>query len=118
MIIWIKEDDFIYVYTTNGYDEKARTLRKRHSRAKLLQNIHAALKPGGLLIFDVFTPLQYAGRKESRSWEYADEGFICAEPHICLESKFQYEDTPISDAVINSYCSCSNRMSQRRKNYS
>ena len=68
------------------------------NRAKLLQNIHVALKPGGLLIFDVFTPFQYAERKESKSWEYADKGFICGEPHICLESKFQYEEQ-------NTFCS-------------
>ena len=66
------------------------------NRAKLLAKIHAALKPGGLLIFDVFTPEQNAGREESTSWEYVTEsGFSYPHPHICLDSFYKYEDNRI-----------------------
>lgn len=61
-------------------------------RAKLLRKIHKALKPNGLLIFDVFTQLQYSGKTERKSWEYADEGFFSPEPHICLNSLYTYEE--------------------------
>lgn len=63
------------------------------NRARLLQKIHAALRPGGLLLFDVFTPAQYAGKRtEYKSWEYAEEGFFCAQPHIHLEAQYCYEN--------------------------
>jgi SAM-dependent methyltransferase len=61
-------------------------------RAKLLRKIHKALKPNGLLIFDVFTKLQYSGKTECKSWEYAEEGFFSPEPHICLYSLYTYEE--------------------------
>jgi len=61
-------------------------------RAKLLKKIHTALRPGGLLIFDVFTSQQYSGRKEYKSWEYAEKGFFCAKPHLCLNSFYRYDE--------------------------
>ena len=61
-------------------------------RAKLLMNIHAALKPGGLLIFDVFTPLHYAEQQEYKSWGYAENGFFCDKPHVRLDSRYRYDD--------------------------
>jgi len=62
------------------------------NRAKLLRKIRTALTAGGLLIFDVFTPQQYSGRKEYKSWEYAEEGFFSAEPHICLNTLYAYPE--------------------------
>ena len=61
-------------------------------RARVLSKIYTALKPGGLFIFDVFTPNQYTGRQESTDWVYAKEGFFCAKPHICLNSFFMYRE--------------------------
>ncbi|MCL2527601.1 MAG: class I SAM-dependent methyltransferase [Defluviitaleaceae bacterium] len=66
-------------------------------RAKVLSKVYTALKPGGLFVFDVFTPNQYAGRKESTDWVFEKEGFFCAKPHICLNSFFMYEE-------YNTYC--------------
>ena len=61
-------------------------------RAGLLKKIYAALKPNGLLIFDVFTPHQYVSREESKSWEHAENGFFSDEPHICLHSLYRYDE--------------------------
>ena len=63
------------------------------SRAKLLANIYMALKPCGLLIFDVYTPQHLSDREENTSWEYANSGgFFSPQPHICLNSFFLYEE--------------------------
>ena len=63
-----------------------------NNRAKLLANIYTALKPGGLLIFDAYTPQYLSGREESTSWEYANNGgFFSPQPHVCLNSFFLYE---------------------------
>jgi len=61
-------------------------------RASLLKKIHVALKPNGLLILDVFTPHQYAGCEEYKNWEYAESGFFSAEPYLCLNSLYRYDE--------------------------
>jgi len=62
-------------------------------RAKLLTKIYAALKPGGVLIFDVYTPQHLAKREESSHWEYEREGsFFSPHPHVCLHSFLMYEE--------------------------
>ncbi|MCL2356206.1 MAG: class I SAM-dependent methyltransferase [Defluviitaleaceae bacterium] len=69
-------------------------------RACLLKKIHAALKPGGLLIFDVFTPHQYAGREEYKNWEFAQSGFFAAEPYLCLNSLHKYDNTFCKQHIV------------------
>ncbi len=61
------------------------------SRIELLQRVYAALRPNGIFLFDVFTPLQYAGQGESRHWDYQEEGFWSSSPYLCLESLYRYE---------------------------
>jgi len=61
-------------------------------RANLLKKIYIALKPDGLLIFDVFTPHQYTGIEECKNWEYAENGFFSAEPYLCLNSLYRYDE--------------------------
>jgi len=61
-------------------------------RANLLKKIHTALKPNGLLILDVFTPHQYVGREEYKSWEFFENGFFSSEPHLCLNSLYRYDE--------------------------
>ncbi|MCL2198293.1 MAG: class I SAM-dependent methyltransferase [Defluviitaleaceae bacterium] len=61
-------------------------------RAILLKKISKALKPGGLFIFDVFTPHKYAGREEYKNWEYAESGFFSAQPHLCLNAFYRYDE--------------------------
>ncbi len=70
-------------------------------RQKLLKNIMKALRKGGKLIFDVFTPLQYEGRNETTRWYFNDSaGFFKASPHLCLESTFIYEDDVRLDQYV------------------
>lgn len=54
-------------------------------RAKLLGNIHAALRPGGLLAFDVASVAAYLAleRKPRRNWNRNESGFW--RPHRYLE---------------------------------
>ena len=60
-------------------------------RLVLLQKIHRALKPGGKLIFDVFTPIRR--EEEARVWTYFSfGGFFSPRPHVLLEAVHQYDD--------------------------
>jgi len=60
-------------------------------RHNLLDRVYQALKPGGLFLFDVFTPQQNFGRKESTSWEVYEHGdFWSPNPHICLNAQYYY----------------------------
>jgi SAM-dependent methyltransferase len=61
-------------------------------RSKLLDKIYRALKPGGKLIFDVFTPQQYKNKAEENSFSYEEPGFWNDKPHICLNSLYRYEE--------------------------
>ncbi len=61
-------------------------------RVKLLKNIRAALKPNGLLIFDVNAPQYLADREESTSWNYINGGFYTPRPYIELCSTYLYEE--------------------------
>ena len=60
-------------------------------RSELLRRIYRALKPGGLLLIDVLTPQHFSDQQESKSWEYAEGGFFCAEPHLLLKSFYRYD---------------------------
>jgi len=63
------------------------------ARLKILNNIYRALKPGGKLIFDVFTPRQYDGTKESKEWFInGKNGFFKADEHLCLKSHLIYNE--------------------------
>ena len=60
-------------------------------RLILLRKVYRALKPNGKFIFDVFTPLMR--KEENHSWYYSEEsGFWNQNPHICLNSVYQYDD--------------------------
>ncbi|MCL2254122.1 MAG: class I SAM-dependent methyltransferase [Lachnospiraceae bacterium] len=62
------------------------------NRALLLEKIYTALKPNGILIFDIYTPYQYSERHEYKSWEYAESGFFSGKPHLCLNSFYRYDE--------------------------
>ena len=65
-----------------------------NERRELLQRIYKALKPGGLFLFDVFTPLRGQGKRDSTSWDInPNGGFWSAEPHICFNGDNYYGDT-------------------------
>ena len=71
-------------------------------REVLLKKIYIALKPGGLLIFDVLTPQYFLNQREYKSWEYREKGFFCGEPHLCLKSFYRYdqENTVLDQHII------------------
>lgn len=63
-----------------------------YDRAELLKRIYRALKPGGTLIFDVFTPNSYNGVVESKSFSYQESGFWNEGPHLCFDLQYRYDD--------------------------
>ncbi len=61
-------------------------------RQALLRRAHRALRPGGLLILDVFTPRHAERRREARDWQlHAQGGFWDAGPHLCLHARHAFE---------------------------
>lgn len=72
-------------------------------RAVLLSKVHAALRPGGTFILDVFTPVEHVGKPETRDWHYhRDGGFWSGQPHLCLDSFFRYDEdgTVLSQTIV------------------
>lgn len=63
-----------------------------NEREILLRKIYRALKKGGKLIFDVFTPKQREDKKEGNTW-YLEEGggFWKPDTNLCLESHYIYD---------------------------
>jgi len=60
----------------------------------LLRRVYRALKPGGLFLFDVYTPLKGRGKSGAKSWDInPNGGFWSAKPHICLNAKYYYGKT-------------------------
>jgi len=63
-------------------------------RGELLRRVRRALKPGGLFLLDVFTPLRGRGEEDSATWDaHPDGGFWSAKPHICIEAEYYYGET-------------------------
>ena len=62
-------------------------------RKTLLQKAFCALKPGGSLLFDVFTEKKYRDKPEFRDWSSAESGFWSGKPHLCLHTFYRYDDT-------------------------
>ncbi len=54
-------------------------------QAAFLRNVSRTLKPGGTLVFDVFTEALSAAKTPSKGWEYCESGgFWSARPHYVL----------------------------------
>jgi len=64
-------------------------------RGLLLQKIYMALKPGGIVIFDVFTEDFSTGVKEGQSWEVTESGFWAKGLHCTLEQTFHYVEAKV-----------------------
>ncbi|MGG0822423.1 class I SAM-dependent methyltransferase [Paenibacillus turicensis] len=74
-----------------------------NERQTLLGKVFCALKPGGQFIFDVFTKKTQQSTQDTSSWSmYQDGGFWSAEPHLCLEAEYYFENNCIkaSQAII------------------
>lgn len=63
----------------------------KEDRISLLRKVKKALKPGGIFIFDVFTPHRYKDIKETTNWSLNKEkGFFKPKPYISLNAHFVY----------------------------
>ncbi|PKQ64895.1 hypothetical protein BZG02_03325 [Labilibaculum filiforme] len=61
-------------------------------RNLLLQKVKKALKPGGYLIFDVFTKHYFESKEPDQSWYISKEdGFWSEEEHLLLQSRYKYK---------------------------
>lgn len=70
-------------------------------RLQILKNAYVALKPGGKMIFDVFTPNQYTAQSEKRAFAMYDKGgFYKDSPHLCLYSHLIYGETVRLDQYL------------------
>ncbi len=71
------------------------------NRRLLLKKIYSMLKLDGILILDVFTPLEHEGKKEYKNWSYSNNGgFWCKKPHGLLESFYRYENNTVLNQSI------------------
>lgn len=63
-------------------------------RRTLLNNIHAALKPGGWFALDVPSLFHFAQRQKSAApyWEAAESGFWRPHPYVALSKTYFYPD--------------------------
>ncbi|MEA4920334.1 MAG: class I SAM-dependent methyltransferase [Clostridiaceae bacterium] len=60
-------------------------------RYTLLSLVYRALKPGGMFLFDVFTPAWNKQKSENTSWEVSKSGgFWSPKAHICLNAEYLY----------------------------
>jgi len=65
-----------------------------NERQNLLRRIYKALRPNGLFLFDVFTPVKGKGKHQSTSWVVnPDGGFWSAKSHICLNADYYFGET-------------------------
>jgi len=63
-------------------------------RYDLLRRVYRALKPGGLFVFDVTTPLIDRGKSDGSQWEVnPNGGFMSPNPHICLHADYYHSET-------------------------
>lgn len=60
-------------------------------RAAMLKKIHRVLKPGGLFIFDVFSPGQFRDFTEQKTWQQEPGGFWSAGPYLRLDASYRYD---------------------------
>ncbi|WP_207753612.1 class I SAM-dependent methyltransferase [Clostridium paridis] len=70
------------------------------NRNKLFDKVKNALKPGGLFIFDVSTPVHRRKNGLNKNWYVSDCGFWRGEAHIVFEEGFEYSDNIWLDQFI------------------
>lgn len=63
------------------------------SRQLLMRKVRSSLKPGGVFICDIFAPVCFNRRSESRSIEHhPDGGFWASGDHVILSASFLYPE--------------------------
>jgi SAM-dependent methyltransferase len=66
-------------------------------RETLLRKVYKTLKPGGLFILDVNTDKYFTKKSNKTSWTLCENGgYWSAEPYICLESTYLYENNTVA----------------------
>ncbi|MZL70800.1 MULTISPECIES: class I SAM-dependent methyltransferase [Eubacteriales] len=85
-------------------------------RQVLLANVRRALRPGGLLVLDVFSHRQLRHFTEGRSVSFLQEGYWSPLPHLCLQNNVYYAETDntLEQSVIvtEGDCRCYNLWNQ------
>ncbi len=69
-------------------------------RSRLFTIVKEVLKPGGLFIFDVTTPVHRSQNRLTKDWFIDNMGFWRGSNHIVLEEIFDYEDDIWLDQYI------------------
>ena len=64
-------------------------------REQLLSNIKSALKPGGILIFDVLNDINLESKVSPKSWEVAEKGFWREGPCLALSESLLYRNEKV-----------------------
>ncbi|HNW82821.1 MAG TPA: class I SAM-dependent methyltransferase [bacterium] len=65
-------------------------------RSKVLDNVHKALKPGGIFIFDVINDKNADSKfAEYRTWSFEKSGFWKPEPYLELQSGIRYPEEKV-----------------------
>ncbi len=64
----------------------------KEDRDRVLKGIYRALRPGGIFVFDVFTPARRGREAEGRDWEVTQSGFWSPVPHLVLSETFFYPE--------------------------
>jgi len=76
-----------------------------NDRTRLLNNIHRALKPGGLFIFDTLNPKAPAVMTiPDKYWEMVDDGFWKMGTYLALSESFHYEE---ANVILQQHVVCS-----------
>lgn len=85
-------------------------------RAVLLTKINKALKPGGVLILDVYNKPFLDSYDEMQNVEYYESGFWSPKPHVVIQKNCYYNETDnILDrymVITNDSCDCYNTWNQ------
>ncbi len=64
-------------------------------RDQLLTKIKRALKPGGILIFDVLNDSNLESKVSPKSWEISEKGFWRDSPYLALSESLLYEEEKV-----------------------
>jgi SAM-dependent methyltransferase len=68
---------------------------KPHERKTLIRNIHRALKPGGIFMFDVLSDRNLEIKVSERTWEMEESGFWKHSPYLILSDSFLYPNEKV-----------------------
>ena len=64
-------------------------------RDQLLTNIKRALKPGGILMFDVLNDNNLESKVSPKSWEISEKGFWRNSPYLALSESMLYKEKKV-----------------------